>query len=153
MDRYVPEQSFPKGVKATLVVKELNLRGALNPFLAITGRRIGASGLESLLWATNDAGDKHLQFYARYDMGLVDQELRALSLDEQIRRWKEGACKSQIGQPEDVVTSTLQKLIVERMPESLNPIKELLINVKSSCMRMNAVDILRMIVSVRPIHG
>src|ERR1700721_2333353 len=145
MDRYVAERDFPPGVKATVVVSELRIRGAINPFLEINGRGIGSQGADALRWAANDKGDKHLQFYAKYETGLVEQELSALSLDVQVRRWEENACKNRIGgQPEDAVASTLLKLLVERMPESLDAVVERVTNGESSCVRRGAIEALRL---------
>src|SRR5579859_1979581 len=97
MDRYVPERNIPKGavITVTLGADALNLRGAVNPFLEITGRRIGDQGREALEWAATKADDKWLQFFARNDMGLVRQELAPLPLAEQVQRWRTSVAEGQ----------------------------------------------------------
>jgi hypothetical protein len=128
MDRYVPEQNFPKGVSYTISVETLNLHGTINWYQPIDGRRIGSDGLTALQWAANNADDSWLKFFARKDLGLLKKELSALPLEEQIRRYRASITKWVLiaGGPTDQLATTLQDLIVEEAPDSIPPILETL---------------------------
>jgi hypothetical protein len=140
MDRYVPPENVPKG--AHTLSATAGPDPDTNPFLEITGRRIGAEGREALLWTANQADDKWLQFFARNQLGLVEQELRALPLDEQIRRWRNGVCRHVGGDPESVRTEILREIIVERMPDSLSSLVDALEHDQSSCVRNDVLPLL-----------
>ena len=145
MDRYVPEENLPKGAEVTLGVDELKLHGAIDPFSQITGQRIGNRGRQTLQWAANEGDDKWLQFFARNDLGLVKQELNALSVDEQMRRWRDSVAhtKGTVGRPEDFVEDTLGRLIVEQAPDSLPALLDLLNHEKDQYVRRAVVGLIR----------
>lgn len=145
MDRYIPEDSLPRGAYLVLFVKQLNVGGTVDPFLSITGKRIGTEGLAALEWAANEADDKELKFFARLKMGLVEQELNALPLDDLFRRWRDGVrkCTGAGGRPEDFVTTEINNQVIERMPESLAPIIEILNNDRDECVQRNSVAVLK----------
>lgn len=147
MDRYVPAESIPKGaaVTVTLGAEAVNLRGAVNPFLEITGRRIGDQGREALEWAATKADDKWLQFFVRNDMGLVRQELATLPLAEQVQRWRASVAQGQRteGRPESFVREILGRLLVERAPESLPALLDLLNHDRDRYVRTAVVGLIR----------
>ena len=145
MDRYVPEEDFPKGAVATLVITELNLRGAISPFLQVTGRRIGEEGRKTLEWAANQPDDKWLQFFARNTLGLVKEQLERLTIDEQVRQWRDlvAQMKGVEGRPESFLRETFGRLIVERAPESLSPLLDLLNNDRDRRVRTSVVGLIR----------
>ncbi|HKW65036.1 MAG TPA: hypothetical protein VJN89_20945 [Candidatus Acidoferrum sp.] len=145
MDRYVPAADLPKGAVATLAIDELNLRGATNPFLQVTGRRIGDEGRKSLEWAASAGDDKWLQFFTRDALGLVKQELEGLTIDEQVRRWRDLAAqtKGAEGRPESFLRDTLGRLIVERAPDSLSALRNLLNNDRDRYVRTAVVGLIR----------
>jgi len=151
MDRYVPEEDFPKGAVVTLGIDELKLRGTIDSFSQITGRRIGNQGYETLQWAANQADDKWLRFFAQEDLGLVKQELNALPIDEQVRRWRDSAVrtKGKVGQPQNVVQDTLGRLLVERAPDSLPALLNLLNEDRDRYVRGLVVGLIREIDAYR----
>ncbi|MFI5069970.1 MAG: hypothetical protein ACHP8A_03675 [Terriglobales bacterium] len=151
MDRYVPEEGLPKGAVVTLGVDELKLRGTIDPFLQITGRRIGDQGRQTLQWAANGADDKWLRFVARDDLGLVKEELNGLSIDEQVRRWRDAIAqaKGTAGKPESFVGDILGRSIVERAPDSLTPLIESLNHDKDGVVRRAIVGLIREIDAYR----
>ena len=146
MDRCVSPENVPKALRSmgwTARPDPITMQVPYtNPFLEITGRRIGEEGREALLWAANQADEKWLQFFARNQLGLVEQELRALPLDEQIRRWRLGVCRHREGDPESFQTGILRDLIVERMPDSLGSLVDALEHDQSSCVRNDVVPLL-----------
>jgi len=144
MDRYIPEADFPMGAVETLSIKQLNLSGAVNPFLQVTGRRIGDEGRKSLEWAAKEADDKWLQFFTRDNLGLVEQELGGYTIDEQVRRWRDLAAHTNgtEGRPESFLRRTLSNLIVERAPDSLPALVNLLNNDKDRAVRSAVVGLI-----------
>jgi len=149
MDRFVPPETVPQG--AHLPDAKVGPAPDINPFLAITGRRIGEQGREALLWAANEAEDQWLRFFARYDLGLVKEELASLPLDEQIRRWSDSVVRTArtVGQPENFEQETLAGLIVERAPECLPALIELLNSDKSGQVRSSVVGLIQAIDTYR----
>jgi hypothetical protein len=95
MDRFVPVPELPlPEVGGTIYVKALRLDGRLNPFMGVDGRRIGNVGFAVVQWAAEQTRDKDLRFHARKSSGLLDEDLRRLSLDEQMRQWRGAMAKA-----------------------------------------------------------
>jgi len=151
MDRYIPAADLPKGAVATLVINELNIRGAVDPFLQVTGRRIGDEGRKSLEWAAKEADDKWLQFFARDALGLEKQELEGSTIDEQVGRWRDlvSQAKRTEGRPESFLRETLGRLIVERAPDSLSVLVDLLNNDKDRQVKTAVVGLIRAVDAYR----
>lgn len=149
MDRFVPPESVPQG--AHLPDAKVGPAPDINPFLAITGRRIGDQGREALLWAANEAEDKSLRFFAKYNLGLVKEELASLPLDEQIRRWRDSVVRTgqTVGQPENFEQETLAGLIVEGAPDCLPALIELVNGDKSGHIRRSVVGLIQAIDAYR----
>lgn len=145
MERYVSEEDLPKGAGDTLGVDELNLHGAINPFTPITGRRIGNQGWDALLWAAKEANDKWFQFFTQYELGFVEAELKALSLSEQIHRWRESVAKTKgtVGNPESFIEDALGRLIVEHAPDSLPGVLDLLNHDEDPQVQRAAIGLIR----------
>jgi hypothetical protein len=151
MDRYIPAADLPKGAVATLIINELNIRGAVDPFLQVTGRRIGDEGRNSLEWAAKEADDKWLQFFARDALGLEKQELEGSTIDEQVGRWRDlvAQAKRTEGRPESFLRETVGRLIVERAPDSLSVLVDLLNNDKDRHVKTAVVGLIRAVDAYR----
>jgi hypothetical protein len=132
MDRFVPQDQFPMPMEPFVYVPPPNQGGQLNPFMIVDGRRIGKDGYEVIRWAAEQTEDKEVRFHARELSGLLEQDLRQLPLDEQIRRWEEAVVKSKglVGAKYNPDQYTLYQLmgdiLVEKMPESLPPLIHML---------------------------
>lgn len=88
MDRYVPADSLPlPEFKAAVEVRALGIRGRLDPFNHVDGRRIGPEGVEALRWAST-AKNNSLRFAAAYCLGALTEKFRQLSLADQISVWR-----------------------------------------------------------------
>jgi hypothetical protein len=124
MDRFVPveEMAMPE-FEGRVYVESLNIAGRLNPFMIVDGRRIGREGYEVVRWAAEQTKNKDLRFHARQYSGLLEQDLRNLSLDEQIKQWRDAVVKSKglLGRDMDAynLSHILKGVLVTRAPESI----------------------------------
>jgi hypothetical protein len=138
-----------------IYVKPLRKRGRLNRFMMVDGRRIGKVGFDAVLWAAEQTEDDDLRFHARYSSGLLAQDLRKLSLDEQLREWRKAVIdsKGSLGLFGNFKAHTLMieldKLLVEQAPESIPPLIEMLERDQSPYVREEAIDVLASVDSYR----
>lgn len=150
MDRFVPLQELPvPEVGDSIYVKALKLGGRLNPFMAVDGRRIGIEGYGVVKWAAEQIKEKDLRFHARQYSGLLERDLRQLSLDEQIKQWKEAVIKSKgvLGVDIDAynLSYLLKAILIEKAPESIPPLIGILENDSNGYVREEALTVIAVI--------
>lgn len=151
MDRFVPLSESPVPVYHTVGSKEVGF-GRINPYFRVDGRRIGKEGYEALQWAAEQTKDKELRFHARDLLGWLEQELRDLSLDSQVRRWQRAITRGRggagfgLGDPDEGTTAdNLRALLVEKAPESLPALVNLLEESRNPYVREGVISILESI--------
>ena len=133
MDRFVSLEQLPlPDVGAAIYVQPLDIKGRLNPFMIVDGRRIGMEGLEVVKWAAEQASNKDLRFHARLYSGILEQDLRHRTLQEQIDLWRQSvsASKGLLGLSNDTdsynTAYLLKGILIERAPESIPPLVDLI---------------------------
>ncbi len=133
MDRYVPSDDMPVAARTTIYVKGI-VSGAVNPFLEITRRRIGAEGVEALRWAADHAKDQEIRSHAQNALGEIGANFGALTLHEVVQQWRATTAQSKgiesDGLPAlpSIESFKLGQVLVERAPDSLPEITEALRN-------------------------
>jgi hypothetical protein len=152
MDRFVLRENFPlPEVGETIYVKSLGIRGRVNPFLPVNGRRIGPEGEAAVQWASEQTEEKDLRFYTREQLGLMEKELRDLPLEEQINRWATSVKRSRgmLGEVANPVEHTqykiLEFILVGEAPEALPKLVELLDTSRNPYLREEAIRVLETI--------
>jgi len=145
MDRFVPA--------AQLLLPEPGehseplAAGRKNRFMLVDGRRIGPEAYAVVKWATEQTKDKDLRFHARQYTGLLDQDLRRLSLTEVLRQWREAVVKSKADygmlSDDGVLHAHLGDILVETAPESLPPLINLLENDPNGYVRLASINLIR----------
>jgi hypothetical protein len=127
-------------------VESLNIAGRLNPFMIVDGRRIGKEGYEVVRWAAEQTKNKDLRFHARQYSGLLEQDLRNLSLDEQIKQWRDAVVKSKgvLGRDMDAynLSYILKGVLVARAPESIPPLTNILDGDPNGYVREEALTVI-----------
>lgn len=133
IDRFVPANQLPVPEMDWLVSFGPDGKkhfGASNEFMIVDGRRIGKEGLEVITWAIDQTKNKDLQFHARYESGLLEQDLEKLSIQEQIAQWRQAIVKCQgiyhVDPDAGLLYSLLTKLLVKETPQSLPLLLDLL---------------------------
>lgn len=103
MDRFVPTERLPEGVPGQPLFGESEPVGILDMLMVVDGRRIGKEGAEAVRWAAEQTEHDDLRFHAREYSGLLKQEISKLSLEEQLRQWRNSAakCKGYPGMNDD----------------------------------------------------
>jgi hypothetical protein len=89
----------------------------------MNGRRIGKEAMEAVRQAAEQTLDKRLRFYARHHSGLLENDLRLLSFDEQAAMWKLAVKKSkgilEADEQSSIVMTYLTSILVENAPETI----------------------------------
>jgi len=149
MDRYVPLEKSLIMPPDWASVPEVNQLGTWNTLSNVNGRRIGTQGLESLQWAATEGDRPELKFFARLFLGLMERELRSLSLDEQVLQWKRFVPKKTAligvvpyGDEKDYSFKILNSILIEKAPESVDPIAQILRDDSNSYVREAAIRLL-----------
>ena len=121
-------------------------KGRRDQFMLVDGRRIGPEAYAVVKWATEQTKDEDLRFHARNYTGLMEQDLRKLPLSEQLRQWREAVIKSKgvlgFGSDSFTLVHQLGNILVERAPESLPPLIDMLENDKSGYVREEAISVI-----------
>ena len=128
MDRFVPTKRLPEGVPAQELFGGSESLGILDHLMIVDGRRIGREGVEAVRWAAEQTKHEDLRFHAREYSGLLNEDLRKLSYDEQIAKWRESAAKCQgyPGMNDDCkLNGLLGDILREKMPETLSRLTEM----------------------------
>ena len=148
MDRFVPDEKIPlEAARNSIYVGALQKGGRVNPFIPVDGHRIGNEGLGAILAIANQSENQLTQFYARLWTGQVRKDLENLSFEEQVRRWREAVIKSRIviKEAEFPELSSTYKLLeviwMERMPESIPKLTELLERDKDPYVRTELIHV------------
>jgi len=156
MDRFVPlRQLVVCDFGGSVYVKPLKLEGRIDPFRLVNGRRIGKAGYEVVMWAANQTGRSDLSFHAREYSGLLEQDLRQLSLDEQLKKWRNLVAGSNgiLGMFRKVddynESDYLAASLVEKAPASIPPLLDLLEKDSSDYVREALLSIIWQIDSCR----
>lgn len=154
MDRFMPADELPlPELAGSIYVKALNLKGRLDPFMVVDGRRIGREGYEAVKWAAEQTENNDLRLHAREFSGLFEQELRQLSLEELVTRWRQSVVKSKgiLGADIDAYNRlrSTEAILIEEAPESIPPLLALLDNDSDAYVREEAVTVLAMIDTYR----
>ena len=133
MDRFVPLEELPFPEWGTnIYIRHIGTGGNLNPLMQVDGRRIGKDGLEVVKWAAEQTEDKDLRFHARLESGLLEEDLRKLPLNEQVKQWRDAVAKSKgiLGIAGDTdlynLAYYLRAVLIENAPISIPPLIELL---------------------------
>jgi hypothetical protein len=127
MDRFVPAEGllFPELGRGSFR-GIIDTRGEVNRIQSVTGRRIGEVAYSAVRWAAEQTEDRDLYFHASLCMGLLDEKLRGLSIEELIRQWRDGVIKSkgalQVDFDASLLSFHLADVLIERAPESLPPL-------------------------------
>jgi hypothetical protein len=153
MDRFVPADKVPPPAGPNFGWAEVGTGrlGRLNTLAPLDGRRIGKEGYEVFRGAAEQTKDKELSFHAREFLGWIREELSDLTLDAQIVRWQQGITRTRgllggFAAPDEyVIADTLEWLLVERAPESLPPLVDLLENSRNPYVREGVISILGMV--------
>jgi len=145
MDRFVPaEQLFLPDAAEHF---KPHIDGWLNRFMVVDGRRIGPEAFAVVKWATEQTKDKDLRFHARQYTGMLDQDLRKLTLSEVLRQWREAVAKSKADygllSDDGVLHAHLGDILVETAPESLPPLISLLENDPNGYVRLETINLVR----------
>lgn len=158
MDRFVPKDELvvPEiGRSNNKIWEQFRLEGKINQFMVVDGRRIGREGYEAVKWAAEQTKDKDLRLHARDYSGLLEQELRQLSLGEQIKMWRESVVKSKgilgmAGKVDDYnLSQSLKAILIEQAPASIPALIEMLDYESNGYARDEAVTILYQIDTFR----
>jgi hypothetical protein len=156
MDRFVSLEESPlPEVGPSVYIKPLNLGGLLNQFMLVDGRRIGKDGYQIVKWAAEQTKDKDLRFHARLYSGLLEKDIRKLSLEEQTKMWRDAVAKSKgiLGIARDIdsywLSELLAKILVERAPESIPPLITLLENDSDGYVREEVIRIFTLVDTYR----
>jgi hypothetical protein len=147
MDRFVPVADNPLHDKgASISVKPLGLRGDIDRFLPVDGRRIRKEGYETVQWAAEQTDSKELHFYARLFSGLLKSDLSQLTSEQQFQTWRSAIIKSRGIKSENdesySVYSVLGKILIEKLPESLSTLVKVLETDKDAYLREETIELL-----------
>lgn len=156
MDRFVPDEELPLPEAGGMVyVKPLKKGGRYNYFMLVDGRRIGKTGLDAVLWAAEQTKHDDLRFHARYSAGLLEGDLRKLSLKEQLSAWRKAVIDSKgslglFGNFRAHATmNKLELLLTEQALDSIPALVEMLERDASPYVREEAIEVLAKIDSHR----
>jgi len=144
MDRFVPanEKALPSE-GASIVVEPLNLRGDVNPFLEVDGRRIGKEGYEAVRWAAEQMENNYLHFFARSFSGVLKQDLQQLPLERQFDTWRSAIIKARglesVDDENYSVYWTLGNILIDKLPDSLPTLIRILDSDQDSYVREGAI--------------
>jgi len=144
MDRFVPanEKALPSE-GASIVVEPLNLRGDVNPFLEVDGRRIGKEGYEAVRLAAEQTENNYLHFFARFFSGLLKQDLQQLPLERQFDTWRSAIIKGRglesVDDESYSVYWTLGNILIDKLPDSLPTLIKILESDQNSYVREGAI--------------
>jgi len=148
MDRFVSDEAIgQEAAKSHVYAKALGRGGHVNPFVPVDGRRIGKKGVEAIQWAEQQRENELLQLLAKRFTGALRKELENLPFDEQIQRWREAVIKCQIvikeaRYPEAAIAYTLlESIFMEKMPDSIPALVELLERDKNPYVRSEVIGI------------
>jgi len=133
MDRFVPSEDllFPE-LGMLIYVRQIGIGGNLNPFMQVDGRRIGKDGFAVVKWAAEQTKDKDLRFHARLYSGLLEEDVRKLPLNEQVKQWRDAVASSKgilsiAGNPDlSNLVHNLQAVLIENAPTSIPLLIDLL---------------------------
>jgi hypothetical protein len=156
MDRFVPLEKLPVpqiGRSTNPHARAHGLEGKLNRFMIVDGRRIGREGYEAVRWAAEQTKDKDLRFHARQYSGLLEQDLRRLTFNEQIKQWRDAVAKSKGVLGADIdsynLSYLLKAILIERAPESIPTLIEILERDSNEYVREEALTALALIDTFR----
>ena len=156
MDKFVPDSALPLPEAGGVVyVAPLKTGGIFNEHMIVDGRRIGKEGLSAVMWATEQTEHADLRFHAREASGLLDQDLRQLSLPEQINQWRKAAADSRgdlgiaINPDAFTLMRRLGRVLVEQAPESIPPMLKILESDKNAYVREELLIVLHLVDSGR----
>jgi len=154
MDRFVRKEDMPlPDTPCEIWVEPLNYAGLLNPFMLVDGRRIGREGYEVVKWAAEQTEQKDLRFPARLHSGLLEQDMRALAVDELVAKWRAAVIQSKglLGGDTDAyaLSSILGKILVEKAPDSIPSLIRVLDGDNSGYVREDAINIIQLIEASR----
>jgi len=145
MDRFVPAERLPEGVPAQELFGGSQPVGILDSLMVVDGRRIGKEGIEVVRWAAEQTRHDDLRFHAREYSGLLEQDLRNLSFEDQVKQWRTSAakCKDDPGMNDDcTLNDLLGHILIEKVPEALPPLIEMLERDSNSYVREQAMQLL-----------
>ena len=154
LDRFVPLEDLPvPEVGDSIYVKPIKLGGRLDQFMMVDGRRIGKEGFEVVKWASEQTNDKDLRFHARQYSGLLQQDLRQLSLHEQLRQWRETVIKSKGALGADIdkynLSYLFKAILIEQAPESIPMLIDLVESDSNGYVREEALTVLALVDTFR----
>ena len=145
MDRFVPAQRLPEGVPGRELFGGSESVGILDNLMIVDGRRIGQVGIEAVRWASEQTKQDDLRFHAREYSGLLNEDLRKLSYDEQFAEWRKSAakCKGYPGMNDDCKRKDLLgDILREKMPETLSRLIEIVEHDPNAYVREEAISLI-----------
>ncbi|MBC7932500.1 MAG: tetratricopeptide repeat protein [Rubrivivax sp.] len=148
MDRFVPAEALPQGVPGRVLFGGNEPVGILDALMLVDGRRIGKEGIEAVRWAAEQSKHDDLRFHAREYSGLLDQDLRQLSTDEQLKQWRKAVakCGDDPGMNDDcTLADHIADTLLERASEVISPLIAMLEHDDNRRMPSEALSVLRRI--------
>jgi hypothetical protein len=165
MDRFVSQKDLPlPGIGQPYpgggLIEPLD-HGLLNHFMAVDGRRIGDIGYAAVKWAAEQTENKELRFQAREYSGMMEQDLRALPVIDQIESFKTAVTKAKWLSGRDMdsldLGLLLRKILIAEAPDSIPSLVALLDGKSNRYVRdaalttLEAVDACRMRLRATPV--
>jgi hypothetical protein len=152
MDRFVPRSQLVLNSEDLGYDELIDTRGAINTLDPINGQRIGQTAYEAVMWAAEQTSDEELRFQARRHSGLLEQDLRRLPLEEQLKQWRAAVLKdkgSLYDSEAGTISFYLGYILPQEAPESLPPLIEVLNHDPSGYVREAAIGVVMDIDSER----
>jgi hypothetical protein len=148
MDRFVADKDLPfrPGV-GPIHIRPLGISGTINKLQPCDGRRIGKEASEFIRRAAEQEKNKELRFHARECLGLIEKDLRQLSIEGTFQRWQQALIRSKGGvasgnYDESRISEILAQILIERGPDSLPQILDLLEHNSNPYLREGALHVL-----------
>jgi hypothetical protein len=113
--------------------------------MVVDGRRVGKEGIEAVRWAAEQIKHDDLRFHAREYSGLLDQDLRQLSTDEQLKQWRKAIakCGDDPGMNDDcTLAHHIENILLEKAPEVISTLVNMLEHDSNRRMRSEAFGLL-----------
>jgi hypothetical protein len=146
MDRFVSRSQGLEGIPGYLRLPgENKAAGILDRVMIVDGRRIGNEGFAAVRWAAEQTEHDDLRFHARQYSGFLEQDLRRLSLDEQLKQWRTAAakCGGAPGMNDDCTLAyQFEEILCEKPSEAIAPLMDILERDANAYVRKDAFDIL-----------
>ena len=123
-------------------------KGDVNPFLVVTGRRIGPKGLEAVRWAATQTKDHDMQFTAKYYSGFLKEEYEKYSTEQLLTEWRStvASLKPPLYEIEWSIPAAsarlLGEVLVERGREVIVPVTRMLVEDRNVAVKEVAIDLL-----------